>query len=528
MSKRLRFFWHLSTALISKNIKILSIIFVLLIPIIFLLRPIVNANNKFFLNFLKPNYTEGVVGSVRTINPLFAENEAERLVNSLVFRGLIRVDSNGNILPDLAKEFEVKNKTEYIFHLRTDIYWHDGKKFTSGDVVHTIKTAQNPDLHSTISGTFRGVEVSSEDSHTVKMKLMEPFAPFLSNLNIGIIPSHIPLKDYRPVGTGNFKVKKLTNDRVILEGDKLKITFKFYPNTEFAKLALKLGEVEGLGGLTGRDIEEFKDRVDLATYKKTLKRQFIAAFFNLRKPLLKDKGIRDSLTAAINKEEILKTVAGTGSKLAVSSLPLNWQDESQYNKKLDFNLADSKKTLLQNGWKYKDRSLEKNGETFSLNIVVPDEKELILISDVIKENWKKLGIQTSLRIVSSVELKEQILPSRQYDVLISSQVLSSDPDQYVLWHSTQTDLNNLTGLQSAKIDKLLEDARTNLNLDQRKVKYNEFQRITLDERPAIFLYFPEYNWLVKKKLSGIDLSDFASSEDRFDSANTWLLKREIF
>ena len=100
MSKRLRFFWHLSTALISKNIKILSIIFVLLIPIIFLFRPIATANNKLFLNFLKPNYTEGVVGSVRTINPLFAENEAERLVNSLVFRGLIRVDSNGNILPD--------------------------------------------------------------------------------------------------------------------------------------------------------------------------------------------------------------------------------------------------------------------------------------------------------------------------------------------------------------------------------------------------------------------------------------------
>jgi peptide/nickel transport system substrate-binding protein len=72
-----------------------------------------------------------------------------------------------------------------------------------------------------------------------------------------------------------------------------------------------------------------------------------------------------------------------------------------------------------------------------------------------------------------------------------------DPDQYYFWHSTQ-EVGNITHYKNVRIDKLLEDGRKTLNINERKKIYKDFQRIIMDDHPALFIYYP-YSYTIEKK-----------------------------
>ncbi len=84
-----------------------------------------------------------------------------------------------------------------------------------------------------------------------------------------------------------------------------------------------------------------------------------------------------------------------------------------------------------------------------------------------------------------------------FDLLLAYWKVPSDPDQYYYWHSTQTQ-GNITGYKSEKIDKLLEDGRDTISVEDRKKIYATFQKVIVDEVPAYFLYYP-YIYTVKRK-----------------------------
>ena len=104
-------------------------------------------------------------------------------------------------------------------------------------------------------------------------------------------------------------------------------------------------------------------------------------------------------------------------------------------------------------------------------------------AQAIADSWTALGIHTQVRVENSV-------PS-SFQVLLAAQELPPDPDQYPFWHSTQTQ-TNVTGYDTnVKIDKLLEDGRQELDQEQRKKIYADFQRRLVEDVPAVFLYYPQ-------------------------------------
>jgi len=94
----------------------------------------------------------------------------------------------------------------------------------------------------------------------------------------------------------------------------------------------------------------------------------------------------------------------------------------------------------------------------------------------------------------------------------------------VLWHSTQVQNSNITGIRSPKLDKLLEDARKTSDTKGRKEQYQLFTTLLLDEAPAVFLYYPEYIWVVSDKVKNVDLEDFYIPVDRFNSYRGWVIE----
>ncbi len=133
----------------------------------------------------------------------------------------------------------------------------------------------------------------------------------------------------------------------------------------------------------------------------------------------------------------------------------------------------------------KDEQLE------SLKITVND-RQLLSIAEEIKNSWENIiGVPVSVSIENQINLDN-------YDVLLTYGAITQDPDQYLFWHSTQTN-TNITKINNARIDKLLEEGRQQNDQIERKKIYQEFQTFLLEESPAIFLSYPTVYTITRSK-----------------------------
>jgi peptide/nickel transport system substrate-binding protein len=109
-------------------------------------------------------------------------------------------------------------------------------------------------------------------------------------------------------------------------------------------------------------------------------------------------------------------------------------------------------------------------------------------AEAISKNWSKLGIKSSVQVTS-------VVPG-EFQAYLTILDLPNDPDQYPLWHSTQTQ-TNISKYSNPRIDKLLEDGRVTEDLEERRKIYLDFQRFILEDVPAAFLYNPVYYTISK-------------------------------
>ena len=471
----------------------------------------------------KTTYTEGVVGSVKSLNPLFETTEAESELNTLVFRSLTKLDKSGKLQLDLAESVQEVTPTEYVFKLKKNVFWHDGKNFTAGDVVYTVESSQDAKLATTAKTVFKDIKIEKIDDYTVKFKLREPFAPFLSQTTVGIIPAHIPLSSYKPIGTGNFRVADFTPEKLVLSNGRLDLVFRFYMSAERAVLALKQGEVKALGGLEKKDLEQLAGFSNYQLYSKTMPTRLTAVFFNTKAEAVSDKLVRQALSYATAKSSLIK-VADGGSVIAAGPLASGNSLQVAEKEHFPFDLSKAAILLDKAGWKLEKGKRTKDGKHLSLTLTTAVSDQYQSLAKEIGKSWSILGIDYQVLSLQPGEM-DQGIKDTQFQLVLTTEAINFDPDQYVLWHSTQVRQGNLTVLSSPKVDKLLEDARKRNDNAFRKEKYAEFVRILADESPAIFLYYPTYNWLVNKKVSNIRLDRFVTPADRFQNASEWKIPR---
>jgi len=145
----------------------------------------------------------------------------------------------------------------------------------------------------------------------------------------------------------------------------------------------------------------------------------------------------------------------------------------------------------------------------------------------VKKRWSEVGVTVSLRIISG-EQAIDVVKNRDFEVLIYGQSVGGDPDVYAFWHSSQSGSAglNLSNYNNPEADKLLTEARTSTNQDQRREKYQEFQKIVTADLPAIFLYSPAYTYVQGNKLQGFSGQVVISPSDRFATISNWYLKTD--
>lgn len=158
---------------------------------------------------------------------------------------------------------------------------------------------------------------------------------------------------------------------------------------------------------------------------------------------------------------------------------------------------------------------------FSLTTV--DQEPLIKVAQIIKEQWQKLGAEIELKTAPLNTLEREIIRKRNFDALLFGEVLGAIPDPFSFWHSSQKSEFglNLANYENKKADKLLEQTRQSLDERERKEKLEEFQDILIEDAPVIFLYNPNYPYLVSKEIKGIKEGIIAEPSKRFLEIENW-------
>lgn len=295
-------------------------------------------------------YIEGMIGQPRFINPIYASiSDVDQDLTELIFSGLYKYNSQGQIIPDLAEdEPEIKQGGRiYEVYLKENLFWQDSNPLTVDDVIFTIKTIQNSDYKSPLLANWIGVEVEKISDSGIRFILKNPYGSFLKNLTQKIIPEHIwkdiparnfPLAIYnlKPLGSGPYKLKgfKQNKEGRIVSLDLVRnpkyagripnlsqISFRFFDKEKDLLNNYQSGKIKGFSLISLVNLEK-NDLKNLKQYPLSLPRYF-AVFFNPEKSkILADQNIRLALNYGINKQEILeKILEGKGRVVDSPILP---------------------------------------------------------------------------------------------------------------------------------------------------------------------------------------------------------------
>lgn len=161
-----------------------------------------------------------------------------------------------------------------------------------------------------------------------------------------------------------------------------------------------------------------------------------------------------------------------------------------------------------------------------LSLVTNEDPVNMQLADQEKARLEKIGLQINLTIVSDLELKKEILPAKNYHLLIYGIDYGVDPDPYPFWHSSQIETgSNLSNYYNNQVNKLLEQARLETDSAKRQGIYQQFQEIFDKEVPAIVLNQDIFYYQVSKKVSGMRIyQNNKLPTDRFYAINEWYIK----
>ena len=169
------------------------------------------------------------------------------------------------------------------------------------------------------------------------------------------------------------------------------------------------------------------------------------------------------------------------------------------------------------------KRVKKEKIRLEFSIATSNSEELKSAAKIIKENWEQIGAKVTLNFFDTSDLNQNVIRPRSYDALFFGEIVGRDLDLFAFWHSSQ---RNDPGLNVAlytniKADKLLENARTLSTLEERLKKYKEFAQEVEKDTPAVFVYSPDFIYVVPREMQGVDLRPVTIPSDRFLNITEW-------
>ncbi len=493
----------------------------------------------------------GSIGDASVLIPMLASDATSHQIAGLIFNGLVKYDKDLNLVGDLASSWDISDDGQVItFHLKKGIKWEDGQPFTSQDVLFGFNTIIDPKTPTAYAGDFLEVKkAEAPDPYTFRVTYTKPFAPALSSWgNIVVLPKHL-LKGKNitetnfgrhPVGLGPYRLKEWkTQEKIVLVYNPTYFEGRPYldgyimriiPDPATMFLELKSGGLDWMG----LSPMQYQRQTNTPFFQKNFKKYKYLSFsytylgYNLKNPLFKDKRVRQAISYAIDKEEIIRGVLlGYGVVATGPYKPDAWF----YNpnvRRYPYEPERALELLREAGWSDTngDGWLDKNGRPFCFTVITNQGNALRdRTAQIIQYRLRQIGIKMKIRTIEWTAFINDFIDKRRFEAVILGWTLGQDPDIYDIWHSSKTGEKqlNFIGYKNPEVDRLLILGRRTFDREKRKKIYWRIQQILAEDQPYTFLYVPMALPVIHKRFRGIQPAPAGIS---YNFIRWWVPKNE--
>jgi peptide/nickel transport system substrate-binding protein len=481
-------------------------------------------------------FIEASIGDIGGLIPSLTSDQSSAEVGGLIYDGLVKDDKDLNLAPAMAQSWSYsRDCLDLTFKLRRDVKWHDGHPFTADDVVFTYQTMINPKTPAPFKEGFLLVkDVQAVDPYTVRVTYAKPYARAVETWGTYMLPKHLlePFaeagtlrespQNRLPIGTGPYRFREWKpGEKVVLvanpdyyEGRPYlsRVVYRVIPSQATIFLELKARGVDYVSTLTAI---QYARQTEYPAFRKAYHKYRYPASdytflgFNLKDSRFADRRVREAFAHAINKQEIIDGVRlGLAREANGPIRPGTWAYTDDVER-FAYDPEKAKALLAEAGWKDRDGDglvEDRTGKPFTLTIRTNqgnDERKKI--AEIIQQRLKDVGIQADIQLIEWAAFIKEFVKPRRFEVVVLGLGTGSDPDQFVVWHSSQQgpDQMNRTGYSNPEVDQLLEAGRMSCVQKDRVRYYHRIQEILAHDLPMIFLYYRDALPVVASRIRGV-------------------------
>jgi len=484
-------------------------------------------------------FIQASIGDISGLIPSLTSDASSNEIGGLIYDGLVRQDKDLNLVGAMAESWSFsKDCLELTFKLRRDVKWQDGQPFTAADVLFTYRTMINPKTPAPFKEGYLTVkDLETPDPYTVRVTYAQPYARALETWADYVLPKHL-LEPYvadgklrespqnrHPIGTGPYRFQEWrTGEKVVLVANQTyydgrpylgRVVYRVIPSQATIFLELKAKAVDYVRTLTAF---QYTRQTDYPAFRKAFNKfKYPSAYytffgFNLKDPRFADRRVRRAFAHAINKHELIEgVVLGLAREANGPIRPGTWaftDDVPRY----DYDPEKARQLLAEAGWKDRDGDgivQDKDGKPFVFTILTNqgnDERKKV--AEIIQQRLRDVGVKVEIQVIEWAAFIKEYVKPRRFDAIILGLGTGVDPDQYVVWHSSQSgpEQMNRTGYANPEVDRLLEQGRSLCDRKDRVQYYHRIQEILAEDLPMLFLYFKDELPVVSSRVHGIKVA----------------------
>jgi peptide/nickel transport system substrate-binding protein len=482
-------------------------------------------------------FVEASIGDISALIPNITTDAPSHDVGGMIYDQLIRPDKNITWMPAMAESWQFSpDCMSLTFKLRKDVKWHDGHPFTADDVVFTWQALVNPKTPAPFKEKFLQIKaVEVLDPYTVRVSYPQPYGRALESWDEYILPKHLLAayvedgklrespQNRHPIGTGAYRFKEWRSGEkvVLVENPEYylgrpylsRIVYRVIPSQATIFLELKARGVDYSGGLTAM---QYMRQTEYPAFRKAYTKyrypgnSFSFFAFNLKDHRFADKRVRQAFAHAIDKRELVDGVSMGLAREATGPLrPGSWAYTDRV-RRYEFDPAKAQLLLAEAGWQDRDGDgvvEDKAGRPFAFTIRTNqgnDERKRI--AEIIQQRLKDIGVKAEIQTIDWASFLKEFVKPRKFEAIVLGLGFGADPDQFVLWHSSQggPEQMNRTGYANPEVDALLEKGRASCRREDRLASYHRIQEILAEDLPMLFLFVRDALPVVSARVFGPD------------------------
>ena len=442
---------------------------------------------------------------IDSLDPFNATAGDTKTVMDQIFDGLLDVDEDGNLVPDLAESYEIsEDGLTYTFKLKEGVKFHDGSDFSADDVYYTYDKLSGLSSGEPMSSKFSVIKEMEVISPTeIKMTLDAVNNSFIYLQNQPIVKKEYEDNQTKPLGTGPYKFVSYTpGEGMVMERfddyhrkdhvAKIKqVNVVRIADNQALVMALNNGEVDLASKLTADELEQVSESTDSYSHPQNLVQ--LLGLNNKVKPF-DDIRVRQAIAHAIDKDELIEAAAGgKASKIYSSFSPALKDFYNDLEEMYPTDVEKAKELLAEAGYP--------DGISFTMT-VPSDYKFHMDTAELIQAQLKKAGINATIDPIEFSTWLDRVYKDRDYETTIAGFIGYTDPIR-VLDRYVSTNDKDYLNYESEEYDKAISNAMETLDRDELIKNVKDAQEIIARDCAAVFLQDPNDNIVLNNQYTGL-------------------------